>query len=138
MFSSGGSYVRHCGAAAPPTFMVNFVFRSVYYFTLIFKFAFTRRVDNVSSLPKTLCTKLNIRHSFVFYGSTTNDDSLELWALAAPVFYSKISKDCVLSIKHSQTGTASWSCAFRSAGMASAETCGGLRNHFIRPGAGKR
>ena len=40
---------RHCGSAAPPIFTVNFVFRSIYCVTLIFKSALTKRVDNVSS-----------------------------------------------------------------------------------------
>ena len=54
----------HCGAVAPPNFTVIFVFRSVYCFTLIFKTALTRKVDNMSSLLKTLCAKLNIRRLF--------------------------------------------------------------------------
>jgi len=61
-----GPVCRHCVAAAPPIFTVNFVFRSVCCFALMSKFASTKRVNNVSSLPKTLSTKLSSRHLFPF------------------------------------------------------------------------
>jgi len=54
---------RNCST---PYFHGRFHFMSVDCFTLIFEFVLTRRVDNVSSLPKTLCTKLNIRQLFGF------------------------------------------------------------------------
>jgi len=57
---------RQCGIAAPPIFTVKFVFRSGYCFTLIFIFALTGRVDNVFSLSKSFCKKLNIKHLFGF------------------------------------------------------------------------
>jgi len=57
---------RQCGAAAPPIFTVNFDFKSGLCFTLTFKFTSPRRRDNVPSLPKSLCTKLNFGHSFGF------------------------------------------------------------------------
>jgi len=64
--NSGGSYVSTVEQQRP-CFHGNFLFRSVDYFTLIFKFALTRRVDTVPCLPKTLCTfKLNIKHLFGF------------------------------------------------------------------------
>jgi len=53
---------RHCST---PILTQYFVFRSVYCFILIFSFASTRHVENVSSLRKTFGTRLNIRHQLM-------------------------------------------------------------------------
>jgi len=51
-FTSGGSYVATAVLQlAPRIFTKKILFRSVYCFILIFKFALTRMVDNVPS-PK--------------------------------------------------------------------------------------
>ena len=55
---------RHCGTAAPPIFMLYFIFRSICCIIMIFSFACTRRVDNVY-LPNPFWTRLNIRYAFV-------------------------------------------------------------------------
>jgi len=59
-------------------------------------------------------------------------------ACSAGVFIAKYWKAYGLSVKHSQTGTVSWSCGFRIAGLASAVACDRQQNYFVRPGAGER
>ena len=53
---------------------------------------------------------------------------------SAGVAIAKYWKCCGLSIKHSQRGTATWSCGCRSAGLASAVTCS---NNSVRLSAGE-
>jgi len=76
---------RHCRTAAPHIFAIYFVFKSVYCYTLIFNFARTRRVDIVCFLPKNFSTKLMLTSICFCMVSTASDETLELWALAAPV-----------------------------------------------------
>jgi len=76
MLISGGSYVEDCGAAVLTIFMLYF--KSADCFTLIFSFACTRSVENVASLHKTFCTKLNVRRLFLLRGKHLNDENLEL------------------------------------------------------------
>jgi len=59
-------WTLHCGTAAPPIFMQNFLYTLVFCFTLTFSFARTKHFDNVSSLHKPFGKRLNIRHLFVF------------------------------------------------------------------------
>ena len=64
-------------------------------------------------------------------------------ACRAGVAIAKYWKGCGLSIKHSQPETATWSCVFNSARLASAMACDGLQqnqqhNHFVCPSAGER
>jgi len=106
----------------------------------MFKFALTRRVDNVSSLPKTSCTKLNIRRLFGFVWEALQ--MTKVWScehLQRRCRYSKVLEGlCDLSIKHSQPGTASWTCCFRSTGVARALAFDGQQNHFVCSSAGER
>jgi len=91
-----------------------FVFRWVYCFGLIFNFAWTRTLDNVSSLRKTLCTKLNIRHLIVFAWEAQALQMINVWSSRTcerlqrrHVAIEKCRKSCGLPVKQSQPGTAS-------------------------------
>ena len=60
-------------------------------------------------------------------------------ACSVGVAKAKYWKGCGLSMKHGhlEAGTASWSCDFRSAGLASAVACDGEQNYFVSTGAGE-
>ena len=104
---------RHCGIAVGlhRFFALYFDFGSVYCFALIFSFAYTRSVDNVSSLHNTFYTKVNIRHLLAFvWEALQMIKNLELWVVATPVSLQK-RKGKVGHVnqadKHIQPGTVS-------------------------------
>jgi len=59
---------RHCGTVAFPIFMLYFVFRSVCNFTSVFRFVYTRSVDNVSSTHEMFCTRPILDIYLFLYG----------------------------------------------------------------------
>jgi len=79
-----------------------------------------------------------MRHLFGFVWEALQMTKSEaVSACSAGIAIAKYGKGCGLSIKHSQPGTASWSCGFHSAGLASALACDGQWNHFFHPRAGE-
>ena len=90
------------GTAAPSHVTVHFVFRLVYCFILISKVAWKRWIGSVSSLPKTSCIKLNIKHLFGFAEKHCKwRKSRAVSACRTNVALAKYWKGCGLPIKNS-------------------------------------
>ena len=99
--------LRNCSTHSAST--IHLVFRSAYCFALILNFAWTRRIDNVYSLPETFYTKINIKHLFDFVWEALQWQKLgSVSACSHDVAIAKCRKGCGLSIKHTKSRTRLW------------------------------